>query len=211
MQASDCKYMCKYLLAQIFLKFFHRDKNVKNLLQKVKIILLYVKNKLHLVKINIMSDKLLFPNKYKMVGWCILIPATILGIILIVSDFEAMKINTRVFAIFNDEFLGKFQSFSFINTNITNTVVGVLFLIGAILVGFSREKREDEFIANIRLSSLLWAVFVNYILLLFFFAFVYGVSFLYVMIYNMFTVLIIFIVRFNYILYRNSKTVSDEK
>lgn len=158
-----------------------------------------------------MSNKLLFPNKYKMIGWCLLIPAAILGIILMVSDFEAMKINARVFAIFNDEIFGKAQTFSFIHTNITNTIVGILFIIGSLLVGFSREKREDEFIANLRLSSLLWAVLVNYILLLFFFVFVYGGSFLYVMIYNMFTVLVIFIVRFNYILYRNSKTVSDEK
>ena len=81
----------------------------------------------------------------------------------------------------------------------------------AMFVGFSKEKREDEFIAKLRLSSLLWAVWVNYVLLLFAFLFVYGTSFLTVMIYNMFTVLIIFIVRFNYILYKNAKSVSDEK
>ena len=52
---------------------------------------------------------------------------------------------------------------------------------------------------------------INYILLLLAFLFVYGTDFLIVMIYNMFTVLIIFIVRFNYILYKNSKTAPDEK
>ena len=112
---------------------------------------------------------------------------------------------------FNDSLIGQNASFGFINTNITSTVVGILFIVGAIFVAFSKEKREDEFIANLRLSSLLWAVFVNYLLLIISFAFIYGSAFLNVMIYNMFTVLIIFIARFNYILYKNSKSAADEK
>ena len=79
------------------------------------------------------------------------------------------------------------------------------------LVGFSKEKNEDEFISEIRLSSLLWAVWVSYMLLLIAFLLIYGSPFLEVMVYNMFTILIIFIVRFNFILYKNAKTVQDEK
>ena len=90
-------------------------------------------------------------------------------------------------------------------------MVGVPFIIGALLVSFSKEKNEDEFIAEIRLSSLLWAVWVNYILLLVSFLLVYGSPFIEVMVYNMFTTLLIFIVRFNHLLYRNRKTVPDEK
>ena len=158
-----------------------------------------------------MSIKLLLPNKYKLVGWCLLIPATMLGLFLSFTDFEYFPIKTKVFAIFNKGILEKSQSFSFIQTNITSTIVGVLFIVGAMFVGFSKEKTEDEFIAKLRLSSLLWAVWVNYILLFLSFLFVYGTPFLTVMMYNMFTVLIIFIIRFNYILYKNSKAVSDEK
>ena len=155
-----------------------------------------------------MPHKLLLPNRFKKIGWFILISATIPGIILVFSGFESMPLHAKVFALFNDEFLGKNQSFSFINTNITNTIVGTLFIAGALLVGFSKEKNEDEFIASLRQSSLLWAVLVNYILLLFSFVFIYGTSFLNVMLYNMFTVLVFFIVRFNYVLYRNSKSVA---
>ena len=87
----------------------------------------------------------------------------------------------------------------------------MLFIIGALLVGFSKEKQEDEYIAEVRLNALLWAVLVNYCLLLAAFVFVYGLSFLTVMIYNMFTVLILFIARFHIALYRNAKNISDEK
>ncbi|MEO9144831.1 MAG: hypothetical protein ABI237_04680 [Ginsengibacter sp.] len=158
-----------------------------------------------------MSSNLLLPNKYKRIGWSILIPAIILGIISIITDFESFPVKTKVFALINGAFPEKNQYFTFINTNITITVIGILFIIGALLVGFSKEEKEDEFIAKLRLSSMLWAVIVNYILLLLSFIFVYGDAFLQVMLYNLFTVMIIFIARFNYILYRSSKSVYDEK
>jgi len=161
-----------------------------------------------------MISKLLLPNRFKMIGWCILIPAAILGIALTIKPLYTIplpEIHAKVFAIIADQILGPTTYFGFTDVELTNTIAGVLFIIGALLVSFSKQKREDEFIANLRLSSLLWAVLANYILLLLTFVFVYGDSFLTVMEYSMFTVLIIFIIRFNYILYRSSKTASDEK
>ena len=98
-----------------------------------------------------------------------------------------------------------------VETNITNTLIGVLFIAGAMLVAFSREKQEDEFIGKLRLFALLWAVCVNYALLLIAFIFIQGFAFLTVMVYNMFTVLILFITRFNYLLYVNNKMMPVEK
>ncbi len=158
-----------------------------------------------------MSNKLLLPNKFKIVGWCILVPAAIVGLFLSFTNFESLPVKAKVFAVFSDEFFEKSRHFSIVETDITRTLVGVLFIVGAVLVSFSKEKCEDEFISNLRLSSLLWAVWVNYFLLLLSFLFIYGMGFFLVMTYNMFTVLIIFIVRFNYVLYKNSKTGSDEK
>lgn len=158
-----------------------------------------------------MSHNLLLPNRYKKAGWILLLPATLLGVFLIVAGFDALPVSTNVFAIVYSQIFEKTQWFSVISTDVTNTIAGVLFLAGALLVSFSKEKDEDEYIANLRLSSLLWAVFVNYGLLLFAFLFIYGTAFLSVMLYNMFTVLIIFIVRFHYVLYKNSGTATDEK
>ena len=158
-----------------------------------------------------MKNKMLLPHRFKKIGWIILIPITILGIILMVAETVNMALHVKVFALMNSEFLGKNEFFTFIETDITGTIIGILFIAGALLVGFSREKNEDEFIGNLRQSSLLWAVLINYILLIFCLAFIYGTAFFGVMLYNMFTILIIFIARFNYILYRNSKSMSDEK
>lgn len=158
-----------------------------------------------------MKQKMLLPNKFKRIGWFILIPTTLMVIILSVLNYNSIEINSTVFAIYSDEFFDKGQYFSFIKTNIVNTLLGVLFITGGLLVGFSRERNEDEYISNLRLNSLLWAVLVNYLLLLFLFLFIYGLGFLNVMVYNMFTTLIIFIAKFNYSLFRNSKTTLNEE
>jgi hypothetical protein len=156
-------------------------------------------------------QKLLLPNRYKKIGWLIFIPTTIFGIIIRPLTSEKTTLSAWVFSLFSGDPLSKSKSFSFIYTDVTDTVVGILFIVGGLLIGFSKEKNEDEFIASLRQSSLLWAVLVNYILLLFCFVFIYGMAFFDVMVYNMFTVLIIFIGRFNYVLYRNFKSMAREK
>ena len=154
-----------------------------------------------------MSHTLLLPNRYKRIGWFIFIPSFFFGISILFFGFQPSWFEGKMVSLFPGEKI----IIGLINVNLANTVIGVLFIAGALLVGFTKEKNEDEFISKIRLSSLLWAVLVNYILLIVAFVFIYETAFLNVMIYNMFTVLIIFILRFNYILYKSSKSVSDEK
>ncbi|MBN9352202.1 MAG: hypothetical protein J0H55_16100 [Chitinophagaceae bacterium] len=158
-----------------------------------------------------MQNKLLLPHKWKRIGWIILIPSFVFGLYLIIFGIENVHLNARTFAILDIEILKDTKIFSFISTNISATIAGSLFITGSLLVGFSKEKVEDEFISNLRLTSLLWAVLVNYILLLFAFLFIYGLPFFDVMVYNCFTILIFFIVRFNYVLYRNFKKAGREK
>ncbi len=159
-----------------------------------------------------MLKQILLPNQYKLLGWILLVPSAILGFLLMLSDLEStLKINSKVFALYNDEIMGSKRHTGIISTDITNTLVGVFFILGAMMVGFSKEKKEDEYIANLRLSSLMWAVWVNYVLLLLSFIFIYGMGFFHVMIYNMFTVLIIFIGRFNIKLFINRMIPANEK
>ncbi len=161
-----------------------------------------------------MKTKLLLPNQFKKPGWIILIPSALLGMYVIIAEHTFNFLKARVFTFYNKSFLfdtSQTVRFGFIDHNLTNTVVGVLFIIGALLVAFSREKSEDEFIAKIRLESLLWATYINYAILLFCFLFFYDYEFLYVMIFNMFTILVIFIIRFYYMLHKAKKSLSHEK
>lgn len=101
--------------------------------------------------------------------------------------------------------------FAIIQNNILNEILGVLMIVSGLLVAFSKEKVEDEFIAKIRLESLVWATYVNYAVLLVSFIFVFNIAFLWVMIFNMFTILLIFIIRFNIQLSRLKKSANHEE
>jgi hypothetical protein len=158
-----------------------------------------------------MLHDMLLPNRFRRIGWFILVPATIAGIVLTATGYEAEWIKGQFPVIWTEEFPGGTRFMTMVYGNMTNTIVAMVFLVGALLVAFSREKVEDEYIREIRLSSLMWAVWVNYALLLFAILFIYGLSFLNVMIYNMFTILIIFIIRYHYLLYRTQKMAGHEK
>jgi preprotein translocase subunit SecG len=159
-----------------------------------------------------MKTKLLLPNQFKKPGWILLIPSALFGLYIIIFDYKFEFLDARVFTIFSDSIMsGDTVFFGFRDNNLTNTIVGVVFLVGALFVAFSKEKTEDEFIAKTRLESLLWATYINYGFLLFCFLFFYEFEFLYVMIFNMFTILVIFIIRFHYMLYKAKKSLSHDK
>jgi len=159
-----------------------------------------------------METKLLFPNQFKRIGWVVLIPSTILGILILFFNLKFKFLDLRTFTFYNKEiFADSATILGFVRVNFTVTLIGILFLLGAIFVAFSKEKIEDEFIAKTRMESLLWAVYVNYAILILCFLFIFGFEFLDVMIFNMFTILIIFISRYYYILNKAKKTLRQEK
>ncbi|PSR57477.1 hypothetical protein AHMF7605_27395 [Adhaeribacter arboris] len=122
-------------------------------------------------------------------------------------DYQIFSVDATVFALYNDG-IEPAKVFTFIENSIVDEIIAVLVIVGGILAAFSQEKQEDEYIAKIRLESLLWATYINYGLLLFSILFVYGLGFYQIMIFHMFTVLFIFLIRFNFILYRTSKAMA---
>ncbi|MCB0650571.1 MAG: hypothetical protein KDC85_04785 [Saprospiraceae bacterium] len=155
-----------------------------------------------------METKFLFPNALKKIGWILFIPALIAGIFYMASEFEWNFLEARVFALFNDELIKGSKFAVMIDNNLTDEIIGILLLVGAVLVAFSKEKEEDEFIMKLRLESLLWATYVNVIFILFCLVFVYGFVFFNAMLLNMYSLLILFIIRFNIIMIRTKKRVA---
>ncbi len=150
-----------------------------------------------------METKFLLPNKFKSVGWLILLFSILLWVyVAFILKDEIAILQTSVFSIIGSELLKPTEYFSIIQTNLTYTLIGILFIFGGLLVVFSKEKTEDEFISKLRLVSFQWSFLINYILLFFLFIFIYGLDFMNVMIYNMFTTLILFICRFHYLLFK---------
>ena len=157
-----------------------------------------------------MKVKYLFPSKFKKIGLVILMPSIIIGLITLILDFEPDFLTFNVPAIFINELFGDMHLLGNIVNNIMNEILGIFTIVGALLVAFSKEKSEDEFISKIRLESLVWAVYINYAVLLISFLLIYNLSFLWVMVFNMFTVLFFFIIRFNWQIIKLKKSDSNE-
>ncbi|MBK8347767.1 MAG: hypothetical protein IPL08_09085 [Saprospiraceae bacterium] len=163
-----------------------------------------------------MESRYLLPHWLKSIGWIMFFPGLVLGIFSLFYNVEYDFLEGKVFTLFTGSGLdfkneaGIRQYFIFVHGNYTNTLVGLFFLVALLLIAFSSEKEEDEFISSIRLNSLVWATYANYLVLIIGFLFFFGFEFLYVMIFNMYTTLIIFIIRF-YFLMSRAKVSRNEK
>jgi len=159
-----------------------------------------------------MKLNFLFPNKFKRIGWFTLIPSAIIGLSTLIYEYEPSFLDFNVPAIFVDElFSVNKKTFRMVTNNILNEILGVLIIISTFFVAFSKEKSEDEYISKIRFDSLAWAVYFNYAILILTLLFIYDFAFLWVMVFNMFTVLLFFIVRFNWQISKLKKSASYEE
>ena len=159
-----------------------------------------------------MNTNYLLPNRFKNIGWAIFIPFVVLGLIYLIREIQFSIFDWTVFAVFTDDGTFDFdiKYLSFIENNMTEELIGCFIIIGGLMVAFSQEKIEDEFISRMRLESLVWATFVNYGILILAILFVYETQFFHVMVINMFTILILFIVRFNWMARNSRKALSYE-
>jgi len=152
-----------------------------------------------------MKSSLLLPSRYKIIGILLFIPSLVLGLLWRFQEFsfdfltlkQSYKQHLGDKTINFDEQINLTDEFA-----LTGLIVGLLF------IAFARQKQEDEFIHHTRLQSWQWSVLINYGLLLIATWFVHGMNFIDVMMYNLLTVLIIFIVRFHIVLLRNKNAES---
>jgi hypothetical protein len=141
-----------------------------------------------------MEARLLFHHRFKIIGWIITIPSIIAGLFYTTNGFEGyLNIEIK-----NDK-LGQFFA------NYSDEIIIVALIIGLLLIAFSKIKIEDEFSSKVRLESLQWAIYVNYAIFILATLFVYDFDYLDVIVYNTFTPMIIFIIRFHYVLFIKPK------
>lgn len=166
------------------------------------------------------TSKLLLPYGFKRAGWWILAVELLLVLFYMVMPESIIAEDTlpRTLNDFRALFgmseltptLNNFVAFDG-GSDIVSTFIGLLLLIGGVFIGFSRNRDEDEYIALVRYESLIIALYANSLVLLVSLIFVWGLPFLYVMLYNMFTALYIFIVFFYVRIWFNKRFMRHEE
>ncbi|TDI77840.1 MAG: hypothetical protein E2O83_07420 [Bacteroidetes bacterium] len=148
-----------------------------------------------------MKTNYLLPYKFKALGWVLFILGIVGGLYVLTTNYEQDILSTNVLSIYKGESLSGKESgfFKIIKNDILDEIVALFIIVGGMFVTFSREKVEDEFIYKLRKDSLVWAVIFNYSVLLIAILFVYDFAFFDVLVFNMFTPLMFFILRFNFL------------
>jgi hypothetical protein len=131
-----------------------------------------------------MKTKWLFDRSVKKWGWIVFLPSLILGVAHLHFDFILDSL-----AILNDASISDSENF-------TDEVAAIGVIVGLFLIGFSKVKEEDEMIFAIRSNALQVGMYINYLMILISIILIYDHFFFTVMIYNMFTPLLVYNVVF---------------
>jgi hypothetical protein len=143
-----------------------------------------------------MNTNYLLPHAFKKAGWIITLALIIPSMYCIISpDFKWIENLLKSMGI----------------QGLLPTICLVGMVIGLLFVSFAKEKSEDEYITKIRLESLVWAVWGNYVLLAVASLVIYDMNYLYVMVFGLYTVLVLFIAKFNVALYKLRKQGNHEE
>ena len=102
-----------------------------------------------------MKSNFLLPNRFKPVGWIVFFIGFLLSVLCICLQ------DTEVFALFYNIGILGVGFCGIVENSILDEIAAVMIIIGGILIMFSKEKNEDEFVASLRLNALSWAVLIN--------------------------------------------------
>lgn len=152
-----------------------------------------------------MKTNWLFPHPYRTIGWIIL---SLLGGLLAISYAFEIEIDLPLEVDISQTWLQKLYKTS--SLNFSDELLMISIIIGLVFIAFAREKLEDEMISRLRLTSLQWSLYIYYAALALAIIFVHGLDFYDVMLYSMFMVLIVFIIRFRLLLRKYAREADRE-
>lgn len=138
-----------------------------------------------------MKNHFLFPPDFRLYGLILFVAGILLGIPNIFFDWEISWLSLNLEP--RDIFSGR--------QNLTDELALTFVLIGLLILCFSSLKLEDERTLYLRLRAYQWSFLVNFLIILVGNWLLYGEYFLYLMIFNLFTPLVVFLMRFYYLIY----------
>ncbi len=150
-----------------------------------------------------MLSRILLPHRFQKIGWLMILPFAILLFAVNYLSFELSWLSIPSNNASQEGLSGLLDPDKS-NFSMEFALIGVFAAL--FFIAFSKETQEDEYIQKLRLDSMLVAFYVNTFILILGTLLFYGFGFLEFMSYNMFTIQVIFIARFKWILHQQAKT-----
>jgi hypothetical protein len=143
-----------------------------------------------------MKPRILFPYWCRYLGWGLVIahiPISMIGRKNgMINPLDASAGNTGLFT---------GEHLFFISTTL-------LMSLGLFFVAFASEKIEDEQIKHLRLDSLRWAIYINYLILIISLVFVNDTA--HILELNLWVPLFFFIIRFRWVIFLLNRSINRE-
>jgi len=148
----------------------------------------------------------LFDNKYKKISGLVFYLTTIIGLYLLITDKILDLFTLNVYSLFSESFSDLTYGGGWIENGLGDEIFTTIIIISGLINSFCKEKIEDELISKIRLESLTISLFVSYGLVMLSIFLIYNLSYMYVLVFNLFIILILFNLIFRYRLYKHYKS-----
>lgn len=142
--------------------------------------------------------KLFLPNKLRIYGWVILLFGIILGVSRFYFGVKPEFLNIKVFAVYSKYFETNY--FKVIENHVSEELTALLILVGLFIISFTKENIENDSVSAIRYKSLIFTFYINTVLIALSFLFVYGFGFINILVINVFSPFIIYIILSRYFL-----------
>jgi uncharacterized membrane protein len=147
--------------------------------------------------------KLFLPNKFRIYGWIVILFGIILGVTRFYFGIKLELLNIKVFAVYSKYFETNY--FKVIDNHVSEELTALLLLVGLFCISFTKEKIENDLVSVSRYKSLILTFYINSALVVLSFLFVYGFGFIIVLVINVFSPFILYIILLKYFLYKSPK------
>ena len=141
-----------------------------------------------------MKNRLLMPARFKRFGWIIFLTTTIAFIGFVNFEWQPPLLDYRY-----KDGLGLTQ------TNLLKEIIFTSWVIGLVMIAFSRQREEDEYINYLRLASWQYSIVISLIVSVIGTWSIYGMNYLTFSALNMLTAPLAFLIIFNIAITRTLK------
>ncbi|MCS5489707.1 hypothetical protein [Algoriphagus limi] len=144
-------------------------------------------------------SKILLPHRFQKFGWILFLPFAVLTFLCAFYEFEFSWLEMSP---------GTLKDvFNFEDRNLTNELAIIGLLASLFLISFSKEKEEDEYIQKLRIDSILLACYGYFLLNVIGTVVFYGVDYLSFIFFNMFSIPVLFILRFRWVMFKQERNL----
>ena len=150
-----------------------------------------------------MVIRFLLPHKIKFVGIVLFLLGLVAAYLRFYAGLKPSYLTVPVFAVYSS-FL-ETKTFQVITNNVSEEITALLLLLGLFAINFSKEVIENEKVDSLRLFSFASSVLLNTMILIFCVLFIFGFAFVNVLMFNMFSQLMIYQIIFRIHYIKNKK------